>query len=122
MITTMQEFEKALQKQIVEKSYNGFVDLEECNKCKNKTTTMMCSSCKYYKIKNAIAQINMSILTRMKNEPFSFIFNKRYRPYIEKHVLIELLQKESIIWTSNLEDDYMGCIINKNWLNGGIER
>ena len=117
---TMESFEKALQKQIVEKSYNGYVDFEDCDFCTKKATTSGCYTCNIFKIKGAIAQLNVSILTRMKSEPISYILNEKYRQYIEKHVLIELLSKESIIWTSNLEEDYVGCVVNKNWLNGGI--
>ena len=72
---TMESFEKALQKQIVEKSYNGYTEFEECDFCTKKTTTSGCYTCNIFKIKGAIALLNVSILTRIKSEPVLFIFN-----------------------------------------------
>lgn len=112
---TIESFEKALQKQIKDKSYNGYTEFEECAFCTSKTTTSGCFTCNIFKIKGAIAQLNVSILTRMKSEPVLFIFNEKYKQYIKKYALIELLPLDCIKWTYNLENDYVGCVVNKNW-------
>lgn len=112
---TMESFEKALQKQLQDKSYNGYAEFEECDFCTKKATTSGCYTCNIFKIKGAIAQLNVSILTRIKSEPVLFIFNEKYKQYIKKYALIELLPSECIKWTLNLEDDYVGCVVNKNW-------
>lgn len=117
---TIESFEKALQKQLSEKRYNGYTEFEECTCCTKKVTISGCFNCNLYRIKSSIAQLNISILTRIKSEPVLFVFNEKYKPYIEKYALIELLPKEGIMWSTNLESDYVGCMINKNWLNGGI--
>lgn len=112
---TIESFEKALQKQLSDKRYNGYTEFEECNCCTKNVTTSGCYTCNIFKIKGAIAQLNVSILTRIKSEPVLFIFNEKYKQYIKKYALIELLPPECIKWTLNLEDDYVGCVVNKNW-------
>lgn len=116
---TMEDFEKALKQQVIKNKYNGYADFEECDFCVNKTTTKSCLSCKIYSIKGAIAQINLSILSHQKDDIVLFIFNEMHRPYIEKYALIELIPVNCIRWTHNLENDYVGVVVDKKWFNEG---
>ena len=119
ILYTMEDFEKALKQQVAKNKYNGYADFDECDFCINKVTTQGCLSCKIYSIKGAIAQINLSILSHQKDDIVLFIFNEMHRSYIEKYALIGLIPVNCIKWTNNLENDYVGVVVDKKWFNEG---